>query len=143
MLPPLLGKTFFAKRRLPVAVDLTKKDLRTELEKATCGALYRYARAGLTHTVPACCVHGIIQWPVVPTDRAWHRACSTALYRHATGTSNSVQLGTTSQPPKQLVANIVAGVEQVVERIPGKWANIQSLQLRTTNSVALPFYNAL
>ena len=44
---------------------------------------------------------------------------------------------------QHLVANIVAGVEQVVTRIPGKWGNIQSLQLRTTNSVALPFYNAL
>jgi len=103
MLPPLLGKTFFTKRRLPVAVDLAKKDLRAELTRAACGALYR----------------------------------------HSAGTSNSMQLGTSEQPEAHLVANIVAGVEQAVSRIPGKWDAIQSLQLRTTNSVALPFYNSL
>ena len=103
MLPPLLGKTFFAKRRLPVAVDLKKADLKKELERAACGAHYR----------------------------------------HAAGTSNSVQLGTTAQSPKQLVGNIVSGVEQLVAKLPGKWGNVQSLQLRTTNSLALPFYNAM
>ena len=57
--------------------------------------------------------------------------------------SNSVQLGVTSQPVKQIAASIVAGVEQMVDLVPGKWANVQSLMLRTTNSVALPFFNAL
>ena len=103
MLPPLLGKSFFQKRKLPTAVDLTKTDLKAELEKAVCGALYR----------------------------------------HATGTSNSVQVGTCEQTPAQLVDNVVAVVEQVAKRIPGKWTNVQSLSLRTTNSVALPFFNAL
>ena len=103
MLPPLLGKTFFTKRRLPVAVDLSKKDLRAELTRAACGTLFR----------------------------------------HSGGTSNSVQMGTTAQEQKQLVANIVSGVEQVVSKLPGGWINIQSLQLRTTNSIALPFYNAM
>lgn len=103
MLPPLLGKTFFSKRRLPIAVDLAKKDLKTEILRAACGAHYR----------------------------------------QSTGNSNSVQLGTTTQSAQEIVANIVAGVEQMVEHIPGKWGNVQSLMLRTTNSVALPFYNAL
>ena len=103
MLPPLLGKTFFQKKRLPTAVDLTKKDLRAELERAACGTLYR----------------------------------------HATGTSNSFQVGTAEQPEKHIVGNILAAVEQAVSLVPGKWANVQSLQLRTTNSVALPFYNSL
>ena len=103
MLPPLLGKTFFKKRRLPLACDLTKKDLKAEIMRAACGAHYR----------------------------------------HSSGNSNSVQLGVTSQPAKQIAANIVAGVEQMVDLLPGKWANVQSLMLRTTNSVALPFFNAL
>jgi hypothetical protein len=33
--------------------------------------------------------------------------------------------------------------EQAVRLIPGKWSNVQSLSLRTTNSVALPFYNSM
>merc|ERR1712146_130127 len=50
MLPPLLGKTFFTKRRSPVAVDLKKKDLRAELTRAVCGALYRHS-AGTSNSV--------------------------------------------------------------------------------------------
>jgi len=73
MLPPLLGKTFFTKRRLPIAVDLKKTDIRAELT----------------------------------------RACGGATYRVTSGNSNSVQLGTTAQEEAELVANIVAGVEQV------------------------------
>jgi len=103
MLPPLLGKGFFVKRKLPVGVDLTKKDLKGELEKAVSGSLYR----------------------------------------HAAGTCNSFQIGTTVQSASQLVDNAVAIVEQAVKRIPGQWTNVMSLSLRTTNSVALPFYSSL
>jgi ribosome biogenesis protein UTP30 len=103
MLPPLLGKAFFQKKRLPTAVDLKKKALRPELERAACGALFR----------------------------------------HATGTSNSVQVGTAGQSVQQLTENIVAVAEQAVQHIHGKWNNVQALSLRTTNSVALPFYSSL
>ena len=102
MLPTLLGKTFYQKRRTPVAVDLKKKDLRAELSRAACGAHFRHA---------------------------------------PNGTCNSVQLGTTAQPPAHLVENILCGIEQVGARIKGGWGEIQSLQLRTTNSIPLPFYN--
>ena len=103
MLPPLLGKSFFTKRRLPTAVDVTKKDLRAELERAACGATFR----------------------------------------HTDGTSNSLQVGTGEQPVEHLVANVVSAVEQIVAKLPGRWQAILNLQLRTTNSVALPFYAAL
>lgn len=102
MLPPLLGKTFFVKRRLPAAVDLTKADLRAEIERVACGTFFRYS----------------------------------------SGTSTCFQVGTAAQPAEQLVENVVAAVEQVVSRTPGKWTNLQSLMLRTTNSVSLPFFNA-
>ena len=103
MLPPLLGKTFYEKKKLPAPVDLKKKDIRAEMARAACGTLYR----------------------------------------HAAGTSNSLQVGKSSQPSEQLVENIVCAVEQAVARTNGKWNNVQSLQLRTTNSIALPFYSSL
>eukprot|EP00325_Prymnesiales_sp_UTEX-LB-985_P002489 CAMPEP_0174694222 /NCGR_PEP_ID=MMETSP1094-20130205/832_1 /TAXON_ID=156173 /ORGANISM="Chrysochromulina brevifilum, Strain UTEX LB 985" /LENGTH=350 /DNA_ID=CAMNT_0015890379 /DNA_START=24 /DNA_END=1076 /DNA_ORIENTATION=- len=103
MLPPLLGKAFFEKKRMPTPVDLTKKDIRKEIERAACGCTYR----------------------------------------HAAGTSTSFQVGTAAQTEGHLVENVIAAVEQVVQRTPGKWTNLQSLNLRTTNSVALPFYNSL
>lgn len=105
MLPPMLGKTFFEKKKLPCAVDLTKKGdgLKGELE----------------------------------------RAASACLYRHASGTSNAIQVGTAAQKVPELVANVTAAVEQAVAKIPKGWSNVLSLHLRSTNSVALPFYNSL
>ena len=103
MLPPLLGKTFFTKRRLPTPIDLKKKDLRAELQRVAGGTTFR----------------------------------------HSAGTSNSFQVGTAAQTVDELTENVLSAVEQVVERLPGKWSNLQALNLRTTNSVALPFYNSL
>lgn len=39
-----------------------------------------------------------------------------------------------------LVENCVAASYHVAERIPGKWSNIQSISVKSTNSVSLPFY---
>lgn len=103
ILPPLLGKTFFKKRRLPTAVNLAKQDIRAELQRAACGTLFR----------------------------------------HATGTSNSVQVGISSQPAEQLVENVVCAVESAMPRVTGGWSNIMSLSLKTTNSIALPFYSEM
>lgn len=43
ILPPLLGKTFFKKRRLPTPVNLAKSDIRAELHRAACGTVYRHS----------------------------------------------------------------------------------------------------
>jgi ribosome biogenesis protein UTP30 len=104
MLPPLLGKVFYEKKKLPTPVDLKKADIRAEMARAACGTLFR----------------------------------------HASGTSNSLQVGTSEQAPERIVENVVAAVEQVVaNHTKGKWAEIQTLQLRTTNSIALPFFSSL
>ena len=57
------------------------------------------------------------------------------------GTNVTIRAGYTSMDPKHLTENIVAIVDKVAERIPRKWANIRSVSIKTTNSVALPFYN--
>lgn len=45
MLPPLLGKTFFKKRKLPVAINLKKaKSLRSELELTVGGTFFRHSK---------------------------------------------------------------------------------------------------
>jgi len=103
MLPPLLGKTFFKKKKLPVPINLKKKDLRAELEQI----------------------------------------CGGSFFRHSSGTSNSFKVGSASQGARALVENVMAAVDQVVKLTPKKWSNVQALHLRATNSVALPFYNAM
>ena len=52
-------------------------------------------------------------------------------------------MGKTSLGQNALVENVLAAVEQVVALTPKKWSNVQALHLRSTNSVALPFYNSL
>jgi hypothetical protein len=51
---------------------------------------------------------------------------------------NSV--GHSEMSPSYLVENCVAASYHVAERIPGKWSNIQSISVKSTNSVSLPFY---
>jgi len=54
-----------------------------------------------------------------------------------------VKIGKTTFTPSDLVENIVQGMSAIVEKIPKKWNNIQSLYIKTTNSVALPIFNSL
>ena len=103
LLPKLLGKTFFKKKRQPVPVDLTKKD-----------------------------------WP------AQIRKAAAATYVHmGAGTCINVKVGKSAQSQKEVVANAVAAIANAVEVIPRKWANVQSIYMKTNESVALPIYNAM
>ncbi|KAJ3026945.1 UNVERIFIED_CONTAM: hypothetical protein HDU68_004792 [Siphonaria sp. JEL0065] len=50
LLPPLLGKTFFARKRHPVPVNLKAKNVATEIEKAISGT-YLHLNKGLCNSV--------------------------------------------------------------------------------------------
>ena len=104
LLPKLLGKTFFKKKRQPVPVDLTKKDWPQQIKKAAAAT---YARQGA-------------------------------------GTCVMVKVGKNSFSDMEIVANAMAAISGVVDKVVArKWANVQSIFLKTTGSVALPVYNAL
>lgn len=57
------------------------------------------------------------------------------------GTCISVRAGNTGMPLEHLVANANAIVENAVEHIPRKWSNVSSINIKTSQSVALPVYN--
>lgn len=44
---------------------------------------------------------------------------------------------------QQIFENILTVVPQVVDNIPKKWKNIQSINIKTSDSVSLPIFNAL
>jgi len=44
---------------------------------------------------------------------------------------------------EEVVANALAAIDGAAEVIPRKWANIQSIYMKTNESVALPIYNAI
>ena len=46
-------------------------------------------------------------------------------------------------PPRQIVRNVLAAAQGAAGAVPRKWANVQSLYLKTSESVALPIFTAL
>ncbi|KAL2914636.1 proteasome-interacting protein cic1 [Polyrhizophydium stewartii] len=52
LLPPILGKTFFAKKKHPVPVDLTKKNVKAEIERAI-NATYLNFNKGACNSIKA------------------------------------------------------------------------------------------
>eukprot|EP00743_Colponemidia_sp_Colp-15_P003912 GILK01004221.1.p1 GENE.GILK01004221.1~~GILK01004221.1.p1 ORF type:complete len:264 (+),score=40.48 GILK01004221.1:50-793(+) len=103
LLPMLLGKTFFQKKRQPVPVDLTKKDLVAEITKAR-DSTYLHMSQG------PCC---------------------------------ALRVAKTSFSKEEILANTLQAIDSAVDKIPRKWKNIQSIHIKTSDSIALPIYNAL
>lgn len=59
------------------------------------------------------------------------------------GSCASVCLGHTGMPADHLTANLLAAVNVVVGRITRKWRNVQSIQVKTETSTALPVLSKL
>jgi len=54
-----------------------------------------------------------------------------------------VKVGRTDFTSKQVAENTMAAIHGLVQKVPRKWKNIQSMHLKSTDSIALPIYNAL
>jgi ribosome biogenesis protein UTP30 len=61
----------------------------------------------------------------------------------SSGTCICICVGTTAMTADQIEANIGAAVPRAIANIPRKWKNVQSIQLKTTNSTALPILNKM
>jgi len=59
------------------------------------------------------------------------------------GSCINVRIGKSNMTEKELCHNIIEGVNQIVTHIPGGWENIKSLNIKTKNSVSLPFFNSV
>ncbi|KAK2571842.1 Ribosomal L1 domain-containing protein 1 [Acropora cervicornis] len=105
LLPQVLGKTFFSRKKYPVPIDLSESRLSVKQQIA-----------------------GVIK-------------CSLLLLGH--GTCSATKVAHTRQTAEEAVENVVAAVAEITKIVPQGWSNIQSLNLKTTDSVALPIYNSL
>ncbi|ORX98258.1 ribosomal protein L1 [Basidiobolus meristosporus CBS 931.73] len=103
MLPKLIGKKFFERKKQPIPISLTAGNLDKEVQKILS---------------------------------------STYMFK-PNGTCMSIKIGTTAQSAQEVAENIDHAINHVVEKIPKKWKNIQSLHIKTTESVALPIFNSL
>ncbi|GFH46145.1 hypothetical protein CTEN210_02619 [Chaetoceros tenuissimus] len=102
MLGKALGKSFFAEKKQPVPIKLSRKE-------------------ALPFAIKKC-------------------LRSTFMYINP-GTLISVKAGNTGMPIEHLAENAAAIVENAVQKIPRKWANICAIHIKTSHSVALPIYN--
>lgn len=101
LLPKLLGKVFFDKKKLPRPISF-KKDPKIELAN-------------------------VLQ--------------STWLNMNK-GVCTAIRVGTTRLTPAQNKENVEVAMEAVVNKLGG-WDKIQSINLKTSSSMALPIYNSV
>lgn len=59
------------------------------------------------------------------------------------GATAAVKVGSTAFSAEELCDNIMEAVPGIVEHIPRKWKGLQSIHLKTTDSVALPLFMAM
>ena len=103
MMPQVLGKEFFSRKKLPISVKVTRPGFGAVISKA---------------------------------------AASTFLHLNW-GSCCSVRIGMTTMESAEIAENVMAGIENIVGYIPQKWKNVQSVHLKTTDSLALPLFQAV
>ncbi|RZC51485.1 hypothetical protein C5167_019914 [Papaver somniferum] len=103
LLPKLLGKQFFKKKKIPVPIEVTHKNWKQQIENA----------------------------------------CTSALFYLRTGTCSVIKIARVSMENDEIVENVAAAIDGVVEIVPKKWANVRSFHLKMSESLALPVYQAV
>lgn len=69
------------------------------------------------------------------------RARDSAFLVGSYGDCWAVKLANTAMTEDQVVENLMAGITAVVEKIPQKWKNIKTINIKSASSVALPVYS--
>ncbi|MCL7045922.1 hypothetical protein MKW94_029144 [Papaver nudicaule] len=103
LLPKLLGKQFYKKKKIPVPVDLTHQNWKEQIENS----------------------------------------CRSALFYLRTGTCSVIKIARISMENDEIIENVAAAIEGVAEIVPKKWANVRSLHLKLSESLALPLYQSV
>jgi len=59
------------------------------------------------------------------------------------GACSAVKIGKSHLSRDQIIQNIMECTDLIVDKIPKKWKNIQSIHIKSTDSISLPIYNKL
>lgn len=130
-LPTLLGKTFYksgAKRPIPVTLEGRRQNVDEAGNKRQ-----KLSEGGTKVT----------KTDVSPAELAAeiNKALTSALVHLAPSTTTAVKVGTASQEPAQLQANVEAVVNGLVEKfVPQKWRNVRAVHIKGPNTAALPIW---
>lgn len=69
------------------------------------------------------------------------RARDSAFLVGSYGDCWAVKLANTAMTEDQVVENLMAGIAEVVDKIPRKWKNVKAINIKCSDSVALPVYS--
>ena len=56
---------------------------------------------------------------------------------------SAIKVAHTGQTVEEAVENVVGAVSEITKMVPRGWNNIQSLNLKTSDSISLPIYTSL
>jgi len=130
-LPTLLGKTFYksgAKRPIPVTLEGRRQNVDEAGNKRI-----KLSEGGSKVT----------KADVQPAELAAeiNKALNSALVHLAPSTTTAVKVGTASQKPAQLQANVEAVVNGLIEKfVPQQWRNVRAVHIKGPNTAALPIW---
>ncbi|XP_028395471.1 ribosomal L1 domain-containing protein 1-like [Dendronephthya gigantea] len=103
ILPRLLGKEFYRKKKFPIPINLGKKNIAEE-------------------------INGALQCTLMSVGQ---------------GSCSAIRIAHSGMSPEEIVTNIMDGVSEITKVIPRGWANIQSMNIKSSNSIALPIHTSL
>lgn len=106
--------------RQPIPVNLTRKDLKGELERAISSTYMHQNQGTCTYVAMGC----------------WY-----LLVQVSYSYTSSIKIGTLSQTPAQILTNLKSALPAIVKHVPGGWDNMQSFQVKTNSSMSLPVWN--
>lgn len=127
-------KPFDARRELVRDHELFLADKRiVPLLPKLCGTVFYNARK---FPVPVDLEH---RKRLEPTLRG---AIASTYYIQNKGSCSTVKIGFLNRhSPQELLENLGAALPTIVAKIPGKWQNVQNIEVKTGQSAALPIWN--
>ena len=54
----------------------------------------------------------------------------------------SIKVGSTDMKADEIIENVMTALPHIIDHVPKKWKNVQSINLKTSNSIALPIFNS-
>jgi ribosome biogenesis protein UTP30 len=127
LMPKALGKDFYTRKKhpIPVKVMVKGKEVKVAGKKSK----------GKKDPVDAVASRRI--------HAALSQARDSTYFYLGWGPCSAIRIAKSSMNEDEVVANIMCGMEAIVENVPKKWKGIQALHIKTAESVALPIWNSL
>ncbi|KIM24721.1 hypothetical protein M408DRAFT_10855 [Serendipita vermifera MAFF 305830] len=133
LLPKLLGKAFFKKKKQPIPVNLLKKDLKAELESAI-SSTYMHQNAGTSLAIKMGHTGMDARKLVANIEKA-----TPAVARKLYAVNKRRKSGEKNKPV--VVKESMKSEEEKIQEREEAWENIQSLGIKTHSSVCLPIWS--